>query len=80
MSEAMLTEALIDITARGGRTATGAEVYNPSDWFWYTPVQGKKFMHVMDTMMPNVIPVNVSGGVPEPSRFLRGVLGTEGWA
>ena len=26
MSEAMLTEALIDITARGGRTATGAEV------------------------------------------------------
>jgi hypothetical protein len=75
MSEAMLTEALIDITARGGRTATGAEVYNPSDSFGAR--QGKKFMHVMDTLMPNVIPVNVSGGVPEPSRFLRGVLGTE---
>ena len=76
MSEAMLTEALIDITARGGRTATGAEVYNPSDNFGTR--LSKQFMHVMDTMMPNVIPVNVSGGVPEPSRFLRGVLGTEG--
>jgi hypothetical protein len=76
MSEAMLTEALIDITARGGRTATGAEVYNPSDSFGTR--LSKQFMHVMDTMMPNVIPINVSGGVPEPSRFLRGVLGTEG--
>ena len=75
MSEAMLTEALIDITARGGRTATGAEVYNPSDSFGAR--QGKKFMHVVDTLMPNLLPINVSGGVPEPSRFLRGVLGSE---
>ena len=75
MSEAMLTEALVDVTFRGGRTATGAEVYNPSDSFGAR--QGKKFMHVVDTLMPNLLPVNVSGGVPEPSRFLRGVFGSE---
>lgn len=75
MSEAMLTESLIDVTLRGGRTATGAEVYNPQDSFGTR--QAKKFMHVVDTMMPNLVPVNVSGGTLEPSRFLRGVLGTE---
>ena len=75
MSEAMLTEALIDVTLRGGRTATGAEVYTESESFGSR--QGKKFLHVMDTLMPNVIPANVSGGKLEPSRFLRGVLGSE---
>ena len=75
MSEAMLTEALIDVTLRGGKTATGAEVYSGSDDFGAR--QGKKFLHVMDTLMPNVIPANVSGGKLEPSRFLRGVLGSE---
>ena len=75
MSEAMLTEALIDVTLRGGRTATGAEVYTGSESFGSR--QSKKFLHVMDTLMPNVIPANVSGGELEPSRFLRGVLGSE---
>jgi hypothetical protein len=75
MSEAMLTEALIDVTLRGGKTATGAEVYSGSDDFGAR--QSKKFLHVMDTLMPNVIPANVSGGKLEPSRFLRGVLGSE---
>jgi len=60
---------------RGGKTATGAEVYSGSDSFGSR--QGKKFLHVMDTLMPNVIPANVSGGKLEPSRFLRGVLGSE---
>jgi len=73
LSEAMLTEALIDISLRGGRTATGARVYNPAD-SWN--VKGEKmFMHVVDTMLPNLIPVTISGGVAEPSRFLRGVVG-----
>ena len=75
MSEAMLTEALIDVTLRGGKTSTGAEVYSGSDSFGSR--QGKKVLHVMDTLMPNVIPANVSGGKLEPSRFLRGVLGSE---
>ena len=75
MSEAMLTEALVDVTLRGGRTATGAEVYNPEDSFGTR--QAKKFAHVVDTLMPNLVPVNVSSGTLEPSRFLRGVLGSE---
>jgi hypothetical protein len=73
LSEAMLTEAMIDISLRGGRTATGARVYNPAD-SWN--VKGEKmFMHVVDTILPNLLPVTISGGVAEPSRFLRGVVG-----
>lgn len=73
LSEAMLTEALLDITIRGGKTSTGAEVYNPEDSFG---TKGSKmFMHVMDTMIPNLVPINVSGGEIEPSRFARGVIG-----
>ena len=75
LSEAMLTEALIDVTARGGRTATGAEVYNPADSVGTKA--SKMFMHVADTLLPNVVPITVSSGKVEPSRFLRGVLGSE---
>lgn len=75
MSEAMLTEALIDVTFRGGKTATGAQIYSNADSFGAR--QGKKFAHVVDTLMPNLIPANVSGGKLEPSRFLRGVAGSE---
>jgi hypothetical protein len=74
LSEAMLTEALLDISIRGGRTGTGAEIYNPQDSFGD---KGKKmFLHVMETMLPNLIPINVSGGEIEPSRFARGVIGS----
>jgi hypothetical protein len=31
-------------------------------------------MHVVDTLVPGISPFNVSGGVPEPGRFLRGVM------
>ena len=75
MSEAMLTEALLDVTIRGGKTAIGAQVYSDSDSFGAR--QSKKFAHVIDTLMPNVIPVNVSGGKIEPSRVVRGFLGSE---
>lgn len=74
LSEAMLTEALVDISLRGGRTSTGAEIYNPQD---SAGDQGfKMLLHVMETMLPNLIPVNVSGGEIEPSRFARGVIGS----
>ena len=33
MSEAMLTEALLDVSIRGGKTATGAEIYSNADSF-----------------------------------------------
>ena len=73
LSEAMLTEALIDISLRGGKTGTGAEVFNPQDSFG--DKGSKMFMHVLDTMIPNLVPINVSGGEIEPSRFARGVVG-----
>jgi hypothetical protein len=73
LSEAMLTEALLDITIRGGKTPTGAEVYNPEDSFG---TKGSKmFVHVLDTILPGLIPANVSSGELEPSRFARGVIG-----
>jgi len=75
MSEAMLTEALLDVTIRGGRTATGAEVYNESESLGSRTA--KKWTHVLDTLMPNLIPVNISGGKIEPSRVVRGFLGSD---
>jgi hypothetical protein len=74
LSEAMLTEALVDISLRGGRTSTGAEIYNPQDSFG--DKGSKMFLHVMETMLPNLVPINVSGGEIEPSRFARGVIGS----
>ena len=74
LDEAMLTDALLDISYRGGRTSTGAEVYNPED-------NGatklfKMAGHVANTMIPNVLAAaDISGGKIEASRFLRGVAG-----
>jgi len=70
LSEAMLTEAVIDVIARGGKTNTGASVYNPEDpW----PTKGYKMItHVLNTMVPNVSPIDLNG---EPGRFIRGTVG-----
>ena len=75
LSEAMLTESLFDITARGGRTGTGAEVYSKAD----NPMlkAWKSVTHVADTLAPNILPFDLKGGKLEPSRFLRGVAGSE---
>ena len=72
LSEAMLTEAVTDVFLRGGKTATGAKVWNPVDDAG--TIGFKAIMHVVDTVVPGIVPVNISGGVPEPSRFLRGVM------
>jgi len=74
-SEAMLTEALVDVSLRGGRTATGAEVFNPQDNAFTKGF--KRILHVADALTPNLVPFNVSAGRVEPSRFLRGVFGSE---
>ena len=74
LDEAMLTESMLDITVRGGRTRTGARVFNPEDS--YGDKGSKMFLHVMDTLLPSLIPVNVTGGEIEPSRFARGFVGS----
>jgi hypothetical protein len=74
LDEAMLTDALLDISYRGGRTSTGAQVYNPED-------NGatklfKMSGHVASTMIPNVLAVaDISGGKIEASRAVRGLVG-----
>jgi len=75
MSEAILTEAIIDISFRNGRTSTGAEVYNPQDSVGTKGI--KMMLHLADTIMPGFVPANITSGGVEPSRLLRGVLGTE---
>ena len=70
LSEAMLTEAVTDVVFRGGRTATGAEVYNPED---NGGTKGYKMItHVLNTMVPSVSPIDLNG---EPGRFIRGTIG-----
>jgi hypothetical protein len=72
MSEAMLTESMIDSVFRGGRTATGAEIFNPQDP-WPTKVI-KGIVHSFDTLIPTGVPVQVSGGKLQPDRFGRGLI------
>jgi hypothetical protein len=78
MSEAMFTEAILDVSIRRGQTSTGAKVFTPKE---EGSSVGDRFfsslVHVGDTLLPNLIPVNISGGNVEPSRFLRGVMGSE---
>ena len=70
LSEAMLTEAVTDVVFRGGRTATGAEIYNPED---SDGLKGWKMItHVLNTMVPSVSPIDLNG---EPGRFIRGTIG-----
>ena len=80
-----MTEAFLDVTARGGKTGTGARVYNPEDSVG--DVLGKSAAHILEGIMPNVVPAEIKnlnpaniGGGPseffEPSRFARGVVGS----
>ena len=57
---------------RGGRTVTGAKVYNPEDSAG--DKIGKSFFHVLDALIPSVVPVDVRSGEVEPSRFARGFV------
>ncbi len=70
LSEAMLTEAVTDVFFRGGRTSTGAEIFNPED---SDGLKGWKMItHVLNTMVPSVSPIDLNG---EPGRFIRGTVG-----
>jgi hypothetical protein len=75
--QSMIAEALIDVLpaetgfGRGGNRISGARIYNPED-DGATQMQ-KSANHVINSMLPGAVPVDVRGGEFEPSRFLRGV-------
>ena len=72
LDEAILTNAVVDIFYRGGKTETGARVFNPQE-AWSTKAF-KSAAHIADTMIPTILKAaDVTTG--EPSRFVRGVLG-----
>ena len=84
LGQSIVTEALLDVTARGGKTGTGARVFNPEDSAG--DIIGKSFAHILEGIVPNAVPAeiknlnpaNIGGGVSEffePSRFARGVVG-----
>ena len=58
---------------RGGRTITGAEVYNPTDDVGTKAA--KSFKHVFEGFMPAFVPANVRRGEFEASDFARAVFG-----
>tara|TARA_R100000995_G_scaffold64760_1_gene33862 strand:+ start:4234 stop:8367 length:4134 start_codon:yes stop_codon:yes gene_type:complete len=76
LSQSMVAEALLDVTAREGRTQTGAEIFNPQDTRFNK--MAKAHLHVLDTILPNLIPLEVSGGELQLSRFARAGLGSFG--
>ena len=57
---------------RGGKTITGAKIYNPEDN--NGDKLAKSFNHIVDTLVPSIIPIDESGGYIEPSRFARGFI------
>jgi hypothetical protein len=73
---AIMTNKVLDISptaaaGRGGRTETGARVYNPEDSAG--DKMAKSFVHVLDGIMPSASPFQVRSGKLEAGRFLRGV-------
>ena len=79
LSPSIMTEKLLDVLpaqtgfGRGGRTATGARVYNPEESVG--DQIGKGFVHILDGVLPGAFPLDVKGGEFQASRFARGVLG-----
>ena len=85
-SESIITSKLLDVSIRQGRSATGAEIWDPQE------SGGTKFAkgmaHVLDSLIPNVSPIKVKninpfswtpseGGI-EVKPFTRGVLANIG--
>ena len=78
LSEGMITEGLLDVTLRQGKTSTGAEVFDQEDNIG--DKLGKSIAHVANTVLPNVIPAELGNvfsvtGFLEPKKIARSTLG-----
>ena len=73
IESSIMSEKLQDIFIRGGQMRTGARVFNPGMGDTAGTKVAKSFMHLADGVLPGAIPLNIRAGVPEPSRFLRGL-------
>ena len=61
---------------RGGDPILGAPVYTREDTAG-TKV-ANSLLHILDAFIPGASPIKLQGGEPEPSRLIRGLVGTEG--
>jgi len=76
IAESIITEAAVDLIFREGRTATGARIFIPEEDAATRAY--KSVLHILETITPNLVPINISSGDIEASRFLRSAVGTEG--
>ena len=60
---------------RGGDPILGAPVYTREDTAG-TKV-ANSLLHILDAFIPGGSPIQLKGGEPEPSRLIRGLVGTE---
>jgi hypothetical protein len=74
-SESLAAERVIDVTTRGGRTQTGAEIYEPGA-LWGDQIS-KSVNHVVGAFIPGIVDqlVTVKGGEFVPGRVTRSVTG-----
>lgn len=57
---------------RAGKTVTGAKVYNQEDSVG--DKLGKSFAHIVDGILPSIVPIDTRSGEFEASRFARGFV------
>ena len=73
IAAAKIRDVLPGAFGRGGRTSTGAKVYD-LDNDSAGRIFGNSFAHLMDAFIPSLVPIDVRSGEFQPSRFARSVI------